>query len=223
MAGRLPGAWQAAGWIGAVAGCIVYALLTHRAASAADPGLLEAAILIVPLMAFALVVAWRSSARHRWLALWLAVAVALFLARDRVPAGTAWVLLAQHVCINLALCIAFGRTLGPGTVPMISRLAERVHGPLTPRLQRYTRGATWAWVAYFGVIALASVVLFALAPLELWSAFINFLSLPLLLAMFGAEYLVRVIVIPRDERAGFLQAVTSWRQMSREKQARTPE
>lgn len=221
MAGRLPGVWQAAGWVGAVAGCIVYALLTHHAASAPQPGLLEAAILIVPLMGFALVVAWRSPGRRWWLAVWLAVAMALFLARNQVPAGTAWVLLAQHVCINLALGLAFARTLAPGSKPMVSRLAERVHGALSPRLQRYTLSATWAWVAYFCLTALVSVLLFALAPVELWSAFINFLSLPLLLAMFAGEYLVRIIVIPRGERAGFIQSMTAWRQ--RDQQAGPPE
>lgn len=222
MAAGLPGARQALAAAAAVAGCIAYAVASHHAASSAHPGLLEAIILIGPVMAFALLVAWRSPARRAWLGLWLVVAAGLVLARDRVPAGSAWVLLAQHVCINLALCIAFGRTLAAGAVPMVSRLAERIHGPLSPRLQGYTRKVTWAWVAYFACMAAASVLLFAFAAQGAWSVFINFLSLPLLLAMFAGEYLVRVLVIPRQERASFLQSIGSWRQMARDKQPPAP-
>lgn len=212
MAAGLPAARQALAWSGAVIGGVAYAVLTHYATSSPTPGLLEASILVVPVMAFALVAAWRACAPIPWLALWMAAAIGLFLARDAVTAGTTWVLLAQHAGINVALGIAFGRTLAPGSVPMVTRLARRVQGPLSPRLQGYTRKVTWAWVGYFALTALLSVALFAFAPVELWSIFVNFLSLPLLLAMFAGEYLVRVIVIPPGERAGLLQSIRSWRQ-----------
>ncbi|HEY8356192.1 MAG TPA: hypothetical protein VIL30_01925 [Ramlibacter sp.] len=222
MAVGLPDARQAVAGVAVVAGLVAYAVVSHYAASAAHPGLLEACILVGPVMAFGLVAAWRSPARHLWLSLWLAAAAGLFLARERLLAGSAWVLLAQHAGIHVALCIAFGRTLAAGSVPMVSRLAERVHGPLSPRLQRYTRRVTWAWVAYFAGMAAASVLLFAFAPLGAWSVFINFLSLPLLLAMFAGEYLVRIVVIPPQERAGFLQSIGSWRQRARDEQAPRP-
>ncbi|RYF36430.1 MAG: hypothetical protein EOO21_01975 [Comamonadaceae bacterium] len=219
MATGLPGARQALVGVAVVAGFAAYAVMSHRAASAPHPGLLEASVLVGPVMAFALLAAWRSSARRAWLCLWLAVAAGMFLARDRLLTGSAWVLLAQHVGIHVALCIAFGRTLAAGSVPMVSRLAERIHGDLSPRVRSYTRNVTRAWVVYFAGMAAASVLLFVFAPLDAWSVFINFLSLPLLLAMFAGEYIVRIVRIPPEERAGFLQSLGSWHQMSRDRQA----
>lgn len=210
-------ALQAVCWAGTAVLCVAYAVLAHRAASAPAPGLFEAAVFIVPLLAFALMLAWRSLRRAWWLLLWLLALAALFLVRDRLAASTQWVLLAQHVGLNLALCLAFGRTLAQGSIPLISRFAEIVHGSLSPRLVRYTRSVTWAWVAYFGLTALASLLLFALAPAATWSAFVNLLSLPLLVAMFVGEFLVRSLVIPRAERSGFFQAVAAYREFARRK------
>jgi len=218
MALGLPHARQALVGVAVVAGSGAYAVISHRAASSLHPGWMEACILVGPVMAFALAAAWRSPARRAWLFAWLAAMAGLWLARDRLLAGSAWVLLAQHAGIHVALGIAFARTLAPGSVPLVSRLAERIHGPLSPRLQRYTRSVTWAWVAYFASMAAASLLLFAFAPIAVWSAFINFLSLPLLVAMFAGEYLVRVVTIPRQERGGFLQSLGSWRQMTQDRQ-----
>lgn len=211
---------QALGWAGVALGCVGYAVLAHHAASAAAPGLFEAAVFIVPLMAFALLLAWRSPRRGGWLALWLVAGFALFLARDRLAASTQWVLLFQHVGINGMLFLGFGRTLVPGSQPLVSRFAELVHGTLSPLLARYTRGATWAWVIYFGLTAVVSVLLFALAPPAVWSAFVNLLSMPLLGAMFAGEYLVRRWLVPRSERSGFFQAMTAYRQFSERKSAK---
>jgi uncharacterized membrane protein len=213
--GRPATVWQALGWAAAAIACIAYAVLAHHAASAPQPGLFEAAVFIVPLMAVALVPAWRSPHRAWWLGLWLAACGALWLARDLLGAGTQWVLLLQHVGINALLCIGFGRTLAPGAVPLVSRLARIVHGELSPRLVRYTRKATLAWTLFFGLNAAVSVLLFAAAPAAVWSGFVNLLSMPLLGAMFAGEYLVRMVVIPREERSGFLQSVQAYREFSR--------
>jgi uncharacterized membrane protein len=208
------------GWAAAGVGCLAYAVLAHRAASAGNPGLFEAAVFIVPLMALSLVMAWRSTRRALWLALWLAVAVALFLARDQLGASTQWVLLLQHVAINAMLCLGFARTLAAGSVPLVSRFAKIAHGTLTPRIESYTRRVTWAWVIYFGLTAIASVLLFALAPPTVWSIFVNLLSLPLLVAMFAGEFLVRSLVVPRAERSGFFKALAAYRQFASGKSAK---
>lgn len=213
--------WQALSGVAAVAGCIGYAVLAHRAASAPAPGLFEASVFIVPLMAAALVVAWRSPARLWWLLGWAVVAGGLWAVRDRLGAGTQWVLLAQHVGINAALCLGFGRTLAQDSVPLIARLARMVHGgDLSPRLVRYTRGATLAWTLFFAATAVLSILLFALAPPAVWSGFVNLLSLPLLAAMFVGEYIARVLLIPRGERSGFFEALTAYRRFSRTRDPR---
>ena len=213
-------AWQAIGLIGGAAGCIAYAVVAHRAASAPAPGLYEAAVFIVPLMGLALLAAWRSAHRALWMVAWLTACAGLWAARGQLGAGTQWVLLVQHVAINAALCLGFGKTLARGSQPLVSRFAKVVHGELSPRLARYTRGATVAWTLFFGITALLSVLLFALAPAPLWSGFVNLLSLPLLGAMFAGEYLARLVLIPRDERSGFLEAFQAYRQFSQRKGAR---
>jgi uncharacterized membrane protein len=212
--------WRPLGWAAVACGGAGYALLAHRAASTPAPGLLDAAVFIVPPMTFGLVLVWRSAARAAWLALWLAVAAALFLLRDRLAVGTPWMLLLQDVGINAALCLGFGRTLAAGSVPLVSRFAEIVHGPLSPRLMRYTRRLTCAWALFFGLTATASILLFALAPPVIWSAFVNLLSLPLLATMFAVEYLVRSLVLPRAERGGFFESLAAYRQFSRRQRAK---
>lgn len=207
--------WRAAGWAAAALLVAGYAVLAHYAASAPNPGLFEACVFIVPLMAFALVAAWRSPHRVAWLALWLAASAALFLVRDRLAASTQWVLLLQNLGFNAMLCLVFGRTLVPGSKPLVSRFAEMVHGPLSPLLTRYTRGVTWAWVTYFALSLVVSMALFVFASHTAWSTFVNLLSLPLLGAMFALEYLVRSMMIPRSERSGFFSAVNAYRQFQR--------
>lgn len=211
-------AWQALGWVLAALGALGYALLAHRAASTPAPGLFEAGVFILPLMGVAALFAWGSAHRRAWLALWLLATAALVLLRDRLAAGTAWVLLLQHVGINLLLALAFGRTLAAGQLPLLTRLARIVRGDaISPRVLAYTRRATWAWVTYFVITALVSLLLFALAPAVVWSGFVNLLSLPLLAAMFAGEFIVRVLSIPRAERSGFMESLLAYRQFSRQK------
>lgn len=203
---------RVAGVAGTAAGFVAYALLAHWAASAAVPGLAHALVFIAPLAALAGWAAWRSARRPLWLTLWALGLVALALVHERLGASTGWVLLAQTVAVNAGLGLMFARSLAPGAVPLISRMAALLHGGhLTPRVARYTRQATWAWTLYFFCMALAVLVLFALAPQPVWSAFVNLLSFPLLALMFVGEYIVRVLVVPRGERAGLRDSVVAWR------------
>jgi uncharacterized membrane protein len=81
---------------------------------------------------------------------------------------------------------------------------------MSPALARYTRGVTLAWTIFFGAVATVSVALFFLAPRPLWSAFANLLTLPLVGAMFAAEYAVRVRVLPPEERGGLADAARAY-------------
>jgi uncharacterized membrane protein len=91
----------------------------------------------------------------------------------------------------LILCLVFARTMGAGREPMCSYFARMVHGPLSTIMLRYTRRVTAAWVMFFGAMAATSTLLFVLAPLNIWSAFANFFTLPLTCLMFIAEYVAR--------------------------------
>ena len=50
-----------------------------------------------------------------------------------------------------------------------------------------------------------------LAPAAVWSVFANFLTLPLILAMFVVEHLCRYLVLPPDERAGIADTIRAFR------------
>jgi uncharacterized membrane protein len=75
---------------------------------------------------------------------------------------------------------------------------------LSPLELRYTRSVTVAWVIFFLLNLAATVLLYRFAPLRIWSLFVNFCSLPLILLMFVAEYLVRRRVLPQVQRSGLI-------------------
>jgi uncharacterized membrane protein len=56
------------------------------------------------------------------------------------------------------LAYFFGRTLRPGAIPLIERIAAVSEPEPTPSLRRYTRVLTAVWCAYFVVAALLSIV-----------------------------------------------------------------
>ena len=104
----------------------------------------------------------------------------------------AWLTLLQNVSMQGALAVLFGTTLRRGAEPLVARFARRVHGPeYNDDIARYARGATWAWTLFFVAMVLMPVLLFAFAPVEIFSLFVNVWSLPLLALMFGAEYAAR--------------------------------
>ncbi|MDE2513521.1 MAG: hypothetical protein KGL22_05395, partial [Alphaproteobacteria bacterium] len=78
----------------------------------------------------------------------------------------------------------------------------------------YTRRVTWAWCGFFAVQLTTSVTLFLFAPLVVWSFFVNVLDIPLVAAMFGAEYLCRIHCLrdpPRHSLAAILAMITDVR------------
>ncbi len=191
-----------------------YAMLSHRASASPAPDLLDALVTIIPLLGLALLMAWRSAQRTLMLSLCLLACAVLFLISGWLVAHYKWVFLLQHAGIYALLCMAFGRTLQGGKIPMVSQFAQIVHGILSPALIRYTRAATWAWTFYFGGVTTLSLALFWLAPVHIWSAFANLLNMPLLALMFAGEYAVRCYRLPAADRAGPIEAIRAYRQAS---------
>ena len=187
-----------------------YPLLAYCAARTPAAHALSAGLAFVPLL---LLAAWliRNAPRRAALLL-LAVLGGLWAWRshDFLLAHYDWAYLLQHAGTLALLAVIFGRTLRPGEMPMIARFAQMVHGSLSPQVAHYTRGATWAWCAFFVAMAASSLALFAVAPFSAWSLFANLLTGPLVALMFGAEYLVRLRVLPAHDRAGLLQAFTAY-------------
>lgn len=122
------------------------------------------------------------------------------------------VYLAQHAGAHLALGLFFARTLGAAHGPaLITRLATRIHGPLPPRIARYTRQVTVGWTVYFFAMGLASLVLFATSTLETWSILANLVTLPLIIAGFLFEYLLRHWLHPDFDHVSIFEGIRAYR------------
>jgi len=119
-----------------------------------------------------------------------------------------------HWAIYATLLLTFALTLRPGHDPLICAMARRMHGPLTDELARYTRRVTIAWSCFFAAQLGTSIALFIFAPLVVWSFFVNILDIPLVAAMFAAEYAVRLRCLrdpPRHSLAAILSMIADVR------------
>lgn len=96
-----------------------------------------------------------------------------------------------HALIYLGLLVMFAGSLAPGRIPVITRIAARARGRLTPALLAYTRSVTIAWCWFFAAQIALSYGLFLLAPLAWWQTFLNLGTVPLVALMFGAELAFR--------------------------------
>ncbi len=70
-------------------------------------------------------------------------------------------LMLPPVLIPIAIAWLFGRTLLPGAMPLIERLARVVHAPQEPSPENlaYARSVTWAWVLLLVSLALLNLAL----------------------------------------------------------------
>jgi uncharacterized membrane protein len=188
----------------ACAAIATYAGLSHYSNAVAGGRDLGAALALAPITIVATILAWRTAPP--------AVAALLSACLAGLIVGL-WPLLRQNYpLINLVqdssvyglLGFSFGRSLLPGRVALCTQLADKEHGPLSAHEVRYTRQVTAAWTLFFFVITAASILLFVSAPLRIWSLFINFCVLPLVGAMFIAEYQIRRRILPGVKRTGLL-------------------
>ncbi len=198
-------------WLGIAAVLIGYSILAHHTYDSPHRGNLSAVLAIVPALLIALVLAWRSPQRAVMLGALALALVALWAGRSALAQHADIVYWVQYVGIQLVLFITFARTLVAGKQPLVSRFAEVVHSRLTPRQQAYTRKVTIAWTAFFAAMAIAATLLFFLAPRSAWSFFAHFLTLPLVVLMFIAEYWVRRRALPDMQHQHILVAVRLFR------------
>ncbi|MGV3742426.1 MAG: hypothetical protein ACO1NO_08965 [Burkholderiaceae bacterium] len=121
-----------------------------------------------------------------------------------------WFYLAQHVVTNLIFAWFFGQTLIAPRTPLITQFAQTIHGPLPADIQRYTRGVTAAWTAFFLAQIALSLFIFYFFSLETWSLFANVLNWPLVILMFMGEYLCRRIMNPDFQHAGIKESINAY-------------
>lgn len=213
-----------AGWRYAVAAAALaaYALLSNWLMVHAAQAPWAVAALFGPLL---LAVAASSWQRRQWLALAacaaLVLALAVIVARGGVQDMQRMYVL-QHAGIHAALAWGFGITLRPGSTPLITSLAARLHRRFTPELRAYTRWLTLLWVRYFVAMIALSFAIYALAPWAWWSLYCNLLTPLAALALFVGEHLLRYRRHPEFERVSLRDAFEAYRQTGAADRAAQP-
>jgi uncharacterized membrane protein len=193
------------------ASILIYALAEHYANTTPGAAPLGAGLAIAPLL-----IAWLLLARRTpWprisisLASLLAGAI-LVETWSRIEQNFPLMFMLQESGVYLILALGFGRSLLSGQTPLCTRWATMVHGPLSEPVERYTRSVTLAWTLFFVAISLTSVLLYAAAPLRVWSIFSNFMTLPLAALMFAIEYEVRRHRLPWMQRASLADTARAY-------------
>jgi uncharacterized membrane protein len=190
-----------------IAFVVAYAGLSHYANSAARTHDLGVCLALGPVLVLGLVLIWRWT---RWfMALSAAAAAAMLLHHywAVLERSFAVVYLLQEAGFYSLMAASFGLSLRRNRMALCTRLADKLHGPLSAAEVRYTRRVTAAWALFFVAIIAVTLGLFLFAPLRIRSMFANFYVWPLIGLMFVAEYAVRRRVLPQVSRAGILAAV----------------
>jgi uncharacterized membrane protein len=173
----------------AVATLLALQLIAHAAALATASG---GGGILAPLALPGAIGVWLGFRKGaaRGLAALAALAVLAGLALG-TSAAAQLLPLACQLAVCLGIAWLFGRTLLPGAIPLVTQMARAVHGSLPARIESYTRHVTAAWTLFMVTLAASSVLLFVMAPVQVWSLFANVLLLPLVALMFVAEYAYR--------------------------------
>ncbi len=185
----------------------VFAGMSHYCNAGGGPGGLGALLALSPLAAMVLILIWRRTARVRAAALTAGLAALLLAFWPVLQQHASLIALLEEAGLYGVLAVTFGRSLLPGGEAVCTRLADRLHGPLSSREVSYTRQVTVAWAVFFCAVTAAAILLYLRAPVRIWSIYINFCVLPLVGAMFVGEYVVRRWALPRRRRGGLAAAM----------------
>ncbi|UPY37595.1 hypothetical protein [Sediminicoccus sp. KRV36] len=154
--------------------------------------------------------------RGFWLCIWPlatagAILAALLLGVDArlavlVTAGV------SHAAFFAALGLGLAAAMRGGRTDPITRLAERLDPHWRPEMASYTRAVARAWVSFFLAQCVISALLALTAPRAVWSLFVNVLDLPLVIAMFIGEYIMRRHRFPDHPHIGVMGVVRALRE-----------
>jgi uncharacterized membrane protein len=175
---------------------IGYAALSHYSNSVPDAKGLATGLSIGPILLVGGVLLWRWS--HPLLAapLLAIVGVLLFHYWPLLTRYYEWSDVVQQCAAYGLVSLSFARSLFGGRVPICTQMTGKLHGPLTPVEIAYTRKATVAWSVFYALLAAAILILFFLAPLRIWSMFVNFAAFGIIGLMFIADHAIRRRVLP---------------------------
>lgn len=118
-------------------------------------------------------------------------------------------LLLPPVLVNLLLALVFGSTLLPGATPLITQFAQIMKGDLDTKALRYTRQVTVAWVFFFILMTIETLLLALYASPFIWSLSTNFLNYLFLLIFFLVEYQLRIRRFTEVKHMNFIDFMRS--------------
>lgn len=133
-----------------------FALIDHSTALSATATALLALLFLASIQG-------RHQAMARVITAAAGAAIVILVARGAPPVP----LLLPPVLIPASIAFMFGRTLRPGSTPLVERVARGFHAPAVPgpAIIRYARGVTWAWTLLLGAVAAINAALIVnLAP-----------------------------------------------------------
>jgi uncharacterized membrane protein len=202
--------------LGVMAIIVIYALLVHHVNITGQSSTLGAALALIPIFMVVMAFSLKTKSRFIGISVLLIFIIASWLLWPFVKQHTGFVFWLLDIGLMLALLMTFAQTLFAGRKPLCVFFAEIINGgTLPPDHEIYARNVTVAWVVFFAVIIVISTVLFFMAPLAIWSFFVNFLTLPLVALMFAGEYLVRRYVLSDLPTGDVLAAVRVYIQNSK--------
>lgn len=169
---------------GLLIAALLYPLAVHLAVVAHAAS--AAVALLAAVAALHVLVRLPRLGRSPWVWAYLAIAVA---AATSLALGAVAALYLPPVLINLFLLALFARTLRAGATPLIERLMrlEYAGSPPAP-LVRYGRQLTFVWSAFFAGSAVIATALALLAPLPVWSLWVNIGNFLAIALLYGAQY-----------------------------------
>jgi uncharacterized membrane protein len=191
-------------------GAVAYVAASQWLMTRAPTSAWAAVVIVGPMLAVLAAYAWQHGQRALGAMAGLGLGAVVWRACAGGEIAAAPLYVAQHAAIHASLAAAFALTLRAGHEPLITALARRVHGRLTPDMAIYSRKVTIAWTIYFAAMALASVTLFLLVPFEAWAAFANFGTPVALALLFFGEHALRYRLHPEFERASLGAAMRAF-------------
>lgn len=192
-----------------------YALLANYTLQSKEYAAIGAIVALIPIFISCALLAFRSRRRYLMLGLLALICPLFWFAWEYFKLHYNWVYWLMHESFQLLLLITFARTLMAGKQPLCTQFATIVHESITLEHAAYTRKITVAWALFFASILLISNILFFFYPIKIWSIFVNFLYLPLVVLMFVVEYMVRQWVLPQENQTSILDAVHAFMNRSR--------
>lgn len=139
----------------------------------------------------------------RWFALPVLLGVGGLAGYGAFSGHTALVMFLPQILIGVLLATLFGRTLRPGSVPLITRIATAIHDDDASTVPlRYTRGVTILWTIIFVLMVVEGVILIIFSPPWPVSR-VTFVSWGIVILIIVGEYLFHTIRYPHSSHRGF--------------------